>query len=129
MLRQEIENSVQDLRVFLPAEHFATSREFYDALGFEQAWSSEKLVLFRLGRFSFFLQDYFVKEWAENMMMDLRVADADAYWSYLQSLQLAERLPRRVRMGAPQDDAATGIRRGHFIDPSGILWHFSQALS
>jgi hypothetical protein len=50
----------------------------------------------------------------------------EVIWSYLESLNLSQRF-ERVSVGAPQDDKATGIRRGHFIDPSGILWHFSHA--
>jgi hypothetical protein len=122
----ELENSVQELRAFLPADDFARSREFYRALGFDEVWSSEKLALFQLGRCSFFLQSYFVKEWAENMMLDLRVADVDAWWAHLQNLSLLQRFPS-VRLGPPQDDFASRIRRGHFVDPSGVLWHFSQA--
>jgi catechol 2,3-dioxygenase-like lactoylglutathione lyase family enzyme len=123
----QLERTVEDLRAFLPAKDFATSREFYGALGFEQVWRSEKLALFKLGRLSFFLQDYFVKEWAENMMLDLRVGDVQAYWSYLQGLELSQRFPG-VRLGAPQDDPASGIRRGNLCDPSGVLWHFSQSI-
>ena len=119
---------VEGLRTFVPADDFARSRDFYLTLGFREAWSSEKLVLFELGRFSFFLQHYFVKEWAENMMMDLRVADVDAWWAHLESLSLTTRFSTIVRIGAPQDDLASGIRRGHFVDPSGVLWHFSQSL-
>jgi catechol 2,3-dioxygenase-like lactoylglutathione lyase family enzyme len=128
MMNSPVETSVQDLRVFLPARDFGASREFYAALGFAEVWASEKLVLLRAGRFAFFLQDYFVKEWAENMMLDLRVADVDAYWAALQGLPLPERLQGMVRMVAPRDDTASGIRRGAFTDPSGVLWHFSQAL-
>ena len=124
----ELGTSVDELRPFLPANDFAISREFYRELGFHEIWSSDKLVILQLGSFSFFLQNYFVKEWAENMMMDLRVADVDACWAYLQSLNLSKRFPKVVKVGAPQRDVATGIRRGHFVDPSGVLWHFSHAL-
>jgi len=123
----QLEGSIEDLRAFLPAKDFATSREFYRTLGFEQVWLSDKLALFKLDRFTFFVQDYFVKEWAENMMLDLRVSDVQAYWSYLQGLELPQRFPG-VRLGAPQDDAASGIRRGNLSDPSGVLWHFSQLI-
>lgn len=121
------QSSVEDLRTFLPARDFAASRDFYRALGFEEVWSSEKLVLFKVGGFSFFLQDYFVKEWAQNMMIDLRVADVDAYWSQLQSLNLSQRF-QTVKLHAPEDDPAARIRRGNFIDPAGVLWHFSQQI-
>jgi len=123
----ELGTSVNELRPFLPAKDFATSKEFYRALGFHEAWSSDQLTIMQLGRFSFFLQNYFVKEWAENMVMSLDVADVDACWTSLQSLNLSARFPNVVRVGAPQSDMASGIRRGHFVDPSGVLWHFSQS--
>lgn len=122
-----VEEIVKNLRTFLPAEDFRVSREFYRALGFREAWSRDKLAMFELGQFTFFLQDLFVKEWAENVMMDLAVADVDAYYSYLQGLNLVERFPKQVRINVPADDG-TGIRRGYFVDPSGILWHFSQPI-
>ena len=75
----QLQQIIEDLRTFLPAKDFAKSREFYGVLGFEQVWSSDKLALFKLGRVSFFVQDYFVKDWAENMMLDLRVGDVQAY--------------------------------------------------
>ena len=104
--------SVDEFRPFLPASDFAVSRQFYLELGFKETWSSNKLVIFELGRFSFFLQDYFVKEWAENMMMDLRVADVDACWSYLLSLNLSARFPKVVRLGALEREVSHGDCRG-----------------
>jgi hypothetical protein len=64
----------------------------------------------------------------EDMVMGLQVADADACWAHLQSLNLSVRFPN-VRLGAPHSDAASTLRRGHFLDPSGVLWHFSQSLA
>ena len=124
----DLGTSVNELRPFLPANDFAMSKDFYRALGFHQAWASDQLALMQLGRFSFFLQNYFVKEWAENMVISLDVADVDACWASLQSLNLSTRFPNVVRVGAPQNDPASGVRRGHFVDPSGVLWHFSQSL-
>jgi hypothetical protein len=124
----DIAKNIQALRCFVPAKEFAVSRQFYAAIGFEEAWCDGKLALLALGGCSFFLQDYFVKEWADNCMLDLRVADADAFWSRLESLDLAARFPT-VRLGPPRDDASAGIRRGHFLDPSGVLWHFSAAIA
>ena len=125
----DLGTSVDELRPFLPASDFALSRQFYLTLGFSEVWSSDKLVILKLGRFSFFLQNHFVKEWADNMMMDLRVADVDACWSFLEGLNLSARFPKVVRIGAPRTDATTGVRRGHFVDPSGVLWHFSGSVT
>jgi catechol 2,3-dioxygenase-like lactoylglutathione lyase family enzyme len=124
----QLGTSVSQLRPFLPARDFAISREFYRMLGFHETWSSDRLAILELGRFSFFLQNYFVKEWADNMVMALDVADVDACWARLRSLNLSTRFPNVVSVGAPVDDVNAGVRRGHFVDPSGVLWHFSQPL-
>lgn len=121
----ELTQNIQALRCFVPARDFAASRQFYAALGFEEAWCDGKLALLQLRGCSFFLQDYFVKEWAENFMLDLSVASVDEFWRFLEGLKLPERFPGGVRVGPPQTDAA-GIHGGHFVDPSGVLWHFSQ---
>jgi hypothetical protein len=120
----QIAKNIQAVRCFVPAKDFALSRRFYAGLGFEEVWCNDKLALLELGACSFFLQDYFVKEWAENCMLDLRVVDVDSFWSWLESLDLAARFPG-ARIGPPSGDAASGLRRGHFVDPSGVLWHFS----
>jgi hypothetical protein len=119
--------NVQDLRCFVPSKDFATSKRFYAALGFREVWTDGKLALFELGRFKFFLQDYFVLQWAANAVLDLAVADADAFWVYLEALKLPEQFPSGVvRVGAPEPDPNVAIQRGHFVDPSGVLWHFSS---
>jgi hypothetical protein len=124
----DLGTSVSEMRPFLPARDFALSQEFYRVLGFRETWSSDQLAIMQLGRFSFFLQNYFVKEWADNTVIGLQVADADACWAYLQSLNLSERFGGCVRVGPPQTDASTRVRRGHFVDPAGVLWHFSHSL-
>src|SRR5436189_5304843 len=108
--------NVQDLRCFVPAKHFALSRRFYATLGFREVWSDSKLALFELGRFRFFLQDYFVLQWAANAVLDLAVADADAFWAHLDALKLPEQFPGAVRIGAPERDPSVALRRGHFVD-------------
>ena len=123
-----VEEYVEDLRCFVPSKDFEVSKEFYLALGFREVYRDEKLALMQLGRSSFFLQNYFVEDWASNTMLDLRVVNADAFWEHLLSLDLPARFPNTVRLAPPRDDTSTGTRRGHFVDPSGVLWHFSQAL-
>lgn len=60
---------------FIPAKDFAESRNFYFDLGFEIVWEDEDLVRFRSGNVEFFLQNYYVKELAENFMIHLNIDD------------------------------------------------------
>ena len=116
--------STNDLRTFLPAKNFAQSRAFYRDLGGREAWSSDNMVLFRLGGSSFYLQDYYVKDWAENTMLFLTVPDLDALHSDLLALELPTRYPG-VRFTEPKD-YDWGLREIHLHDPAGVLWHFAR---
>ena len=62
----QLADSVVSLRPFLPARDFQVSRRFYADLGFELVPLGDKLVHVGLGTFAFLLQDFFVREWAEN---------------------------------------------------------------
>lgn len=116
--------AVYDLRAFVPAKDYAISTQFYQDLGFELVWSSEEVNQFRLDRFTFLLQNFYVQEWAENCMMQLVVADLDAWWAHLQAQQLPERYPG-VRIKEPQV-YPWGLREIHLLDPAGVLWHIVQ---
>jgi predicted lactoylglutathione lyase len=57
---------VADVRAFVPAKDFAISKAFYTALGWKLTEITEKLTLIELAEWRFYLQDYYVKEWAEG---------------------------------------------------------------
>lgn len=122
---QHLENTT-DLRPFLPAIDFSLSREFYAELGATELWSSDEMVLLRLGQSSFYLQDAYVQAWAENLMLFLKVPELDAFWEELRVLDLPKRYPG-VRWKKPTD-YAWGLREVHLIDPAGVLWHFAREL-
>lgn len=110
-------------RPFLPTRNIATSKAFYEALGFDKIFDGE-VVIFRVGATGLILQRYYQKEWAENFMMQLVVDDLDAWWEHIQSLEL----PTRFGVPAPRPPAMQpwGIREAYVVDPSGVLWHVAQ---
>ena len=61
--------SVTELKVYVPAENFAESQQFYRDLGFEltEAWGGNFHC--RLGNTVVRLQNYYVKAWAEKLML------------------------------------------------------------
>jgi hypothetical protein len=94
--------AVEDVRAFVPALDFALSREFYEAIGWTTVWTDgDGLALMELGGHRFMLQDYYVREWAENFMMAVIVSDAGAWF----------------RRGATVT---------YVWDPCGVLLHFTQ---
>lgn len=78
--------SINDLKVYTPAQDFELSKQFYSALGFEltEAWGGA--VDCRLGGAQFRLQNYYVKDWANNFMMLFGVEDVQAWYQHAKGL-------------------------------------------
>lgn len=110
-------------RPFLPTRDFETSKHFYEALGFEKTLDSE-VAIFKTGSGGFLLQRHFQKDWAGNFMMQLMVDDLDAWWSHIESLDLAN----RFAVPAPKPPAMQpwGLRIAFIVDPAGVLWHIAE---
>ncbi|WP_278380133.1 glyoxalase [Chryseobacterium arthrosphaerae] len=118
-----MKNRIKSIRPFIGAKNFAISRNFYRDLGFEEVVLEPKLSLFKREEAGFYLQDYYAKDWVDNTMIFMEVADTEEFWKEISSLQLTEKYDN-VRL--------TPIRimewgKECFVhDPSGILWHFGE---
>ena len=112
-----------ELKAFVPARDFALSKRFYADMGFTLASDTEGVAYFHHENVSFLLQDFYVKEAAENLMMHLLVEDVDAWWQRLHDTGLAERYG--VRIGAVELQPWR-MRDFVLIDPSGVLWRIAQ---
>ncbi|PQA31915.1 hypothetical protein [Amnimonas aquatica] len=113
-----------DLRTFVPAQDFALSLRFYAALGCELEWSDENLALFRLGGSRFYLQNFHVREWAENSMLHLSVRDAAACFRDISGLIADGDFPG-ARVAPPRQEPY-GALVTYVWDPSGVLLHLAQ---
>jgi predicted lactoylglutathione lyase len=63
--------SAIEVKAFVPSKDFALSKRFYQELGFNLGWSSDQLAYLHHGNSSFLLQNFYVKEHADNFMMHL----------------------------------------------------------
>jgi catechol 2,3-dioxygenase-like lactoylglutathione lyase family enzyme len=119
----QISNGTELARPFLPAKDFDVSKAFYEALGFEKLLDGD-VAIFRMGASGFILQRHYEKQWAENFMMQLMVDDLDAWWSYIEVLDLRG----RFKVQAPRRPAMQpwGLRVAYVYDPAGVLWHVCQ---
>ena len=113
---------INNLRSFVPSKDYEQSRVFYKKLGFEETYYSEGLAVFQIGDFSFYLQNFYNKNFAENYMMFLEVDNVDDFWKYLESLNLEKEFPM-IRLRAPKTE--DWGRECILIDPTGVLWHFA----
>ncbi len=120
----DLNHSVRDLKVFMPAKDFALAKQFYLDLGFALLWGSEELAAFQIGEFRFLLQNYYVEQWASNFMMHLMVADADAWWNHIEETKIVEKYPGVTAQ--PPTLQPWGLRVLYLSDPTGVLWHIAD---
>jgi len=78
------------MRPVVPAKDIDISKRFYIDLGFEPRELTERLFEMRLGAFRFLLQNYYVKDWADNFAIHLLVSDVNAWWHHIVSLNLPQ---------------------------------------
>lgn len=112
------------MNVYVPAENFEVSKRFYAALGFEQtdAWGGN--VDCRLGSSLFRLQNYFVKDWAENFMLQFHVRDARAWYDHAKAVIDTGDFPN-ARISEPELVSEDTLIT-HVVDPCGVLLIFIQ---
>jgi catechol 2,3-dioxygenase-like lactoylglutathione lyase family enzyme len=115
---------ILNLVPFVPSRDYEMSRRFYADLGFAEKWGGGDACELSRDRFSFILQNFYVKELAENFMMSLLVEDADTWWEYI----VAARLQEKYGLGVarPPTIQPWGLRVLYLTDPSGVLWHISD---
>jgi catechol 2,3-dioxygenase-like lactoylglutathione lyase family enzyme len=112
--------NITDLKVYTPAKDFEASKRFYSDLGFqlEEAWGGN--VDCTLGGASFRLQDFYVKDWADNFMMRFEVDDVHTWYEHAKNV--IETGKHDARIAEPEMNGDTTIC--HIWDPSGILLIF-----
>lgn len=112
------------LRTFIPTKDFDTSKAFYQELGFQIKWENEELAIVGVASYEFFIQKYYVKDWAENFMLQLFIDDIEGFYSVCERV-----IPKydgtKLR---PIFEAEYGFTF-HVIDPAGVLWHITQRTS
>jgi catechol 2,3-dioxygenase-like lactoylglutathione lyase family enzyme len=115
--------TIKALNVYVPAKDFDVSKRFYGELGFElvEAWGGTFDCT--LGGATFRLQNYYVKDWADNFMMQLIVDDVRAWYEFAQPIVERGEFGT-ARIGEPEVIGDTTIC--HLIDPSGVLLIFIQ---
>jgi len=120
----DLDLGVADVRAFVPAAGFAVSRAFYLALGWRELWTDGTLALLELGGHRIMLQDRYVRDWAENCILTVEVADARAWFAHVDSV-LTHRRYGDARVAEPRQED-WGALVTYVWDPCGVLLHFAQ---
>jgi hypothetical protein len=113
----------KSIRPFIGAKKYLVSRNFYREMGFEELIISEKMSYFSMGKFGFYLQDAYVKDWVDNTMVFLELEDLKSSLKSIQRLNLTKKY-ENVRLSEIVHNEWGNEFFLH--DPSGILWHFGN---
>lgn len=114
---------ILDLKTYVPAQNFEESKQFYRALGFELTERWGGTFDCKLDNVQFRLQNYYVKDWAHNFMMQFGVEDARAWYEHAKQV-IDSGTYQNVRVSEPEEVAGCTIT--HVWDPSGVLLIFIQ---
>ncbi|MBX9692173.1 MAG: glyoxalase [Cyanobacteria bacterium] len=114
---------VTEFKTYVPAKNFEESKQFYRDLGFEltEAWG--RSFDCRFGNALFRLQNYYVKDWADNFMMQFQVPDARAWYEHVKPIIESGKFSN-VRVSEPEE--TEGVILFHVWDPCGVLLIFIQ---
>ena len=112
-----------ELKAFVPAKDFELSKRFYQDVGFTLRSEGGGVAYFCYGHASFLLQQFYVKESAENMMLHLLVEDVDAWWAKLHEDSIAEKYGVKITDVELQP---WRMRDFVMIDPTGVMWRIGQ---
>ena len=118
-----MEHRAKSIRPFIGAKNYEVSRKFYLDLGFRESILSQNMSYFNTDEIGFYLQDAFVKDWIDNSMIFMEVADVKQFWADLVALDLPSKYDQ-VKL-VPIRELPWG-RECFLHDPSGVLWHFGE---
>jgi uncharacterized glyoxalase superfamily protein PhnB len=112
------------IRPFVPAKDYDQSRQFYEALGFVARFATDRITVMAHGDNGFLLQNFYQKDLAENLMIQLSISDLAGWWQR----HAPERVAERFGTKAPSQPALQpwGQVVGFVHDPSGVLWHLTE---
>ena len=115
--------SIRDFKVYMPAKNFELSKRFYSALGFTMSEGFGGTADFELNGCRFRLQDFYIKDWAENWMAVIGVDDVQAWHERAQLMARSGEFGK-INVSEVQDVDGSKVLEVH--DPSGVLLVFVQ---
>lgn len=108
---------------FVPSGNdFENSKQFFLALGFSITWDAGDYIGFEKDACTFILQRYDNKDFAENLMINVRIDSADDFFESLKEKKLAEKFGVKIGKPVVQPYGKEVI----VIDIAGVCWHFVE---
>ncbi len=111
------------IEAFVPSgSNFDGSKRFFGELGFEIAWDAGDYIGFESNGCKFILQRYNNTEFAQNLMLSVKVSDVAAFRSSVLEKKLPEKYGIRISEVLQQPYG----KEVNIIDLAGVCWHFVQ---
>jgi predicted enzyme related to lactoylglutathione lyase len=110
---------VDDISVFIPSKNYEASKSFYQALGFKMNYVSDDLSLFDNGECTFFLQNYYNEQFAQNLMFQLSVLDINEAYEIISNLNGFDIKYEPIKL-------EHWGKVVYLWGPSGELWHVTE---
>jgi len=111
------------IEAFIPSgSDMKLSKALFQDLGFQLTWDQGDYAGFEKDGCKFILQNYNIREFAENLMLTVRIDNVEAYRDFIIQNDLPGKYGIRI----------SGIHRQHYglelnlIDIAGVCWHFVQ---
>lgn len=118
-------SKVVNVTAFLPAKDFELSSRFYTDLGFVAVASITNATRFERDGYGFWLQNYYVEEWAGNCMLCLYVEDVSSWFAHIKEMRFEHAYGGTARVLAEPHAQDNGVMM-QFADPAGVLWHVRE---
>lgn len=112
-----------EIKTFVPAKDYELSKRFYQDLGFSMNSDGDDLAYFCHNNCSFLLQNFYVKEYADNFMMHMLVKDVDEWWEHVKNTGVIEKY--NVKASKPEI-RPWNMKDFILVDPSSVLWRFGE---
>ena len=113
----------QSLEPFVPSgSNFDGSKQLFLELGFKINWEAGGYIGFEKDGCKFILQQYDNKEFAENLMINVKIDNAEEFWKFVMEKQLAEKFG--IKVGQPTQQPYG--KEVNIIDIAGVCWHFVE---
>ena len=111
------------LEPFIPSgNNFDASKNLFVELGFKINWDAGDYIGFEQDGCKFILQKYDNKAFAENLMINVKVDDVQAFRNSLMEKKLPENFGIRIGEITNQPYGM----EVNLIDMAGVCWHFVE---
>ena len=111
------------LEPFIPSgNNFEGSKQFFQEVGFDISWDAGDYVGFNRDGCKFILQKYDNEEFAQNLMMSVKVDDVATFRNNLIENKIPEKFGIRLSQVLNQPYG----KEVNVIDLAGVCWHFVE---